>query len=171
MLKLTENEKVKFSPALIAKFDAIISHRYPVGKLKAGLLPILHLVQAEYGWVSPEAMDQVADYLDIKPIEVYEVATFYTMFFLKPQGKYVLEVCRTGPCGLVGADKIMGHIEKTLGVKEGEVTSDGLFSWRGVECLAACGMAPVLQIGPEYTYYEHLTEEKIDQLIKDLKNK
>lgn len=171
MLKLTENQEVKFSPALIAKFDAVMSYRYPVGKQKAGLLPILHLVQAEYGWVSPQAMDQVANYLDIKPIEVYEVATFYTMFFLKPQGKYVLEVCRTGPCGLVGADKIMDHIEKTLGVKEGDVTSDGLFSWRGVECLAACGMAPVLQIGPEYTYYENLTEEKVDQLIKDLKSK
>src|SRR5471030_868886 len=104
MLKLTENEKIKFSPALIAKFDALLNRRYPKGKQKAGLLPLLHLVQAEYGWVSPQAMDQVADYLDIKPIEVYEVATFYTMFFLKPQGKYVLEVCRTGPCGLVGAD-------------------------------------------------------------------
>ncbi len=121
--------------------------------------------------MTQQAMDQVANYLDIKPIEVYEVATFYTMFFLKPQGKYVLEVCRTGPCGLVGADKIMDHIEKTLGVKEGDVTSGGLFSWRGVECLAACCMAPVLQIGPEYTYYENLTEEKVDQLIKDLKSK
>jgi len=117
------------------------------------------------------SMDKVAAYLDIKPIEVYEVASFYTMYFLKPQGKYVLEVCRTGPCCLVGAERVMGHIEKTLGVKENEVTPDGLFSWRGVECLAACGFGPVLQIGPEYTFFENLNEEKVDQLIQDLRNR
>ncbi|MBV8388724.1 MAG: NAD(P)H-dependent oxidoreductase subunit E [Mucilaginibacter sp.] len=161
---------VTFSPELIKKFDEIVS-RYPKGKQKSGLLPILHLVQAEYGWVSSPAMDKVADYLDIQPIEVYEVATFYTMYFLRPQGKYVLEVCRTGPCGIVGAEKIMDHIEEKLGVKEGEVTPDGLFSWRGVECLAACGFGPVLQIGPEYTFYEKLTNESVDQLIGDLRAK
>lgn len=170
MLSVTEHKNIQFSPELIAKFDEIVT-RYPEGKQKSGLLPILHLVQAEYGWVSPESMDIVANYLDIQSIEVYEVATFYTMFFLRPQGKYVLEVCRTGPCSIVGAEKIMDHIEKTLGVKEGEVTPDGKFSWRGVECLAACGMAPVLQIGPEYTYYEHLTEQGVDDLIRDLRNK
>ena len=161
---------VTFSPELIKKFDEIVS-RYPKGKQKSGLLPILHLVQAEYGWVSSPAMDKVAEYLDIQPIEVYEVATFYTMYFMRPQGKYVLEVCRTGPCGIVGAEKIMDHIEEKLGVKEGEVTQDGLFSWRGVECLAACGFGPVLQIGPEYTFYEKLTNESVDQLIGDLRAK
>ena len=108
--------------------------------------------------------------MQIKPIEVYEVATFYTMYFLKPQGKFALEVCRTGPCCLVGAE-IMAHIEQRLGVKEGEVTADGLFSWRGVECLAACGFGPVLQIGPEYTFYENLTEQSVDTLIDTLRNK
>ena len=170
MLKVTEEQVIEFSSELIVKFDEIVT-RYPEGKQKAALLPILHLVQAEYGWVSVPAMDKIAEYLAIKPIEVYEVATFYTMYFLKPQGKYVLEVCRTGPCCLVGAEKIMKYIEKQLGVKEGEVTADGKFSWRGVECLAACGMAPVLQIGPEYTFHENLTEEKIDQLIEELKIK
>jgi len=161
---------VTFSPELVKKFDEIVS-RYPKGKQKSGLLPILHLVQAEYGWVSSPAMDKVAEYLGLQPIEVYEVATFYTMYFLRPQGKYVLEVCRTGPCGIVGAEKIMDHIEEKLGVKEGEVTPDGLFSWRGVECLAACGFGPVLQIGPEYTFYEKLTNESVDQLIGDLRAK
>ena len=99
------------------------------------------------------------------------MANFSTMYFLRPQGKYVLEVCRTGPCGIVGADKIMDHIEEKLGVKEGEVTPDGLFSWRGVECLAACGFGPVGQIGPEYTFYEKLTNESVDQLIGDLRAK
>lgn len=170
MLSVQENLPVEFSEELLAKFAEVVS-RYPAGRQKSALIPILHLVQAEYGWLSTDAMDKVAAYLQIRPIEVYEVATFYTMFFLKPQGRYVLEVCRTGPCCLVGGEKIMKHIEKRLGVKEGEVTEDGLFSWRGVECLAACGYGPVLQIGPEYTYYEKLTEESVDQLIETLRNK
>lgn len=168
MLNIAQTEEVIFSPELITKFNEIVG-RYPEGRQKSALLPVLHLVQAEYGWVSAPAMDKVAEYLNIKPIEVYEVATFYTMFFLKPLGKHVLEVCRTGPCCLVGAEKIMKYIEQKLGVKEGEVTPDGLFSWRGVECLAACGMAPVLQIGPEYKFHENLTEAKIDELIESLR--
>ena len=171
MLKVEDTSvPVEFSPALIKQFADIVS-RYPKGKEKSGLLPILHLIQAEFGWVSAAAMDKVAEYLDIQAIEVYEVATFYSMYFMRPQGKYVLEVCRTGPCCLVGAEKIMDHIEQKLGVKEGEVTQDGLFSWRGVECLAACGYGPVLQIGPEYTFYENLTNESVDTLIDGLKKK
>jgi len=171
MLKVEDTgTPVEFSPALIKQFDEIVS-RYPKGKQKSALLPILHLVQAEFGWVSTPAMDKVAEHLSLEPIEVYEVATFYTMYFMRPQGKFVLEVCRTGPCCLVGAEKIMDHIEEKLGVKEGEITADGLFSWRGVECLAACGYGPVLQIGPEYTFYENLTNESVDKLIEDLKRK
>ena len=170
MLSVQENQPVAFSAELIAQFNEIVK-RYPEGKQKSALLPILHLVQAEFGWLSTDAMDKVAAFLHIKPIEVYEVASFYTMYFLKPQGKYTLEVCRTGPCCLVGAEKIMQHIEQKLGVKEGEVTEDGLFSWRGVECLAACGFGPVLQIGPSYTFYENLTEKSVDELIDTLKNK
>jgi len=170
MLKVEEQQPVEFSSALIDKFDEIVK-RYPQGKQKSALLPILHLVQAEFSWASVPAMDKVAAYLNIEPIEVYEVASFYSMYFLQPKGKYVLEVCRTGPCCLVGAEKIMDYIEGKLGVKEGEVTADGLFSWRGVECLAACGFAPVLQIGPEYTFYENLTEQSVDELIDNLKNK
>lgn len=170
MLSVTETQEIQFSGELLNKFAEIVT-RYPEGKQKSALLPILHEVQAVYGWTSPEAMDKVADYLGLQPIEVYEVASFYSMFFLRPQGKYVLEVCRTGPCCLVGAEKIMDYIGEKLGVKEGEVTQDGLFSYRGVECLAACGFAPVLQIGPEYTFYEKLTEESVDQLIEGLKNK
>ena len=170
MLKVEEQQPVAFSSALLANFDEIVK-RYPAGKQKSALLPILHLVQAEFGWTSVPAMDKVAEYLNIEPIEVYEVASFYSMYFLQPKGKYVLEVCRTGPCCLVGAEKIMNHIEVKLGVKEGEVTADGLFSWRGVECLAACGYAPVLQIGPDYTFYENLTEQSVDELIDNLRKK
>jgi NADH-quinone oxidoreductase subunit E len=168
MLKVEHtHEPVEFSEALISSITDKIS-RYPEGKQKSALLPVLHDVQAELGWLSVPAMDKVAAYLQIEPIEVYEVATFYTMYLMHPQGKYFLEVCRTGPCCLVGAEKIMDHLEQKLGVKEGEVTPDGLFSWRGVECLAACGFGPVLQIGPEYTFYENLTPASVDQLISDL---
>lgn len=170
MLSVKENLIVDFSAELLNKFSDVVS-RYPADKQKSALLPILHLVQEEYGWLSVDAMDKVALFLNIQPIEVYEVATFYTMFLLQPQGKYLLEICRTGPCCLVGAERIMGHLEKTLGVKEGEITPDGLFSWRGVECLAACGFGPVLQIGPSYTFYENLTEESVDKLINELKEK
>lgn len=170
MLSVKYNEQVEFSADLLTKFAEIVS-RYPQGRQKSALLPIMHEVQAVYGWLSVPAMDRIAAYLEIKPIEVYEVATFYTMYFLQPQGKYVLEVCRTGPCCLVGAERIMDHISQKLGVKEGEVTEDGKFSWRGVECMAACGGGPVLQIGPEYTFYENLTEEKVDKLIEELRQK
>ncbi len=169
MLSVKENMIVDFSPELLSKFGEIVS-RYPEGRQKSALLPVLHEVQAVYGWLSVDAMDKVAAYLGIQSIEVYEVATFYTMFFLQPQGKYMLEVCRTGPCCLVGAEKIMDHLENRLGVKEGEVSADGLFSWRGVECLAACGFGPVLQIGPSYTFYEKLTTESLDELIGNLRN-
>jgi len=170
MLSVTETKEITFSTDLLNKMGEVVS-RFPDGKQKSALLPILHDVQAAFGWVSPEAMDKVADFLDIESIEVYEVATFYSMFFLRPQGKFVLEVCRTGPCCLVGAEKIMDYIGEKLGVKEGQVTADGLFSYRGVECLAACGYAPVLQIGPEYTFYENLTTDSVDKLIDVLKNK
>jgi NADH-quinone oxidoreductase subunit E len=170
MLKVEEQQPVAFSLSLIEKLNEIVG-RYPEGKQKSAMLPILHEVQAEQGWLSVPAMDKVAAFLGLESIEVYEVASFYSMYFLRPQGKYVLEICRTGPCCLVGAEKIMQHIETSLGVKEKEVTPDGLFSWRGVECLAACGFGPVLQIGPEYTFYENLDEQKVDQLIQDLRNK
>lgn len=170
MLRVEDTNAVEFSAELLAKCNEIIS-RYPEGKQKSALLPILHEVQAVFGWLSANAMDKVAEILNIKDIEVYEVATFYTQYFLKPQGKYVLEVCRTGPCCLVGAEKLMDYIGEKLGVKENQVTPDGLFSYRGVECLAACGYAPVLQIGPEYTFYENLTPESVDKLIEELKSK
>ncbi|MBP3943486.1 NAD(P)H-dependent oxidoreductase subunit E [Sphingobacteriaceae bacterium WQ 2009] len=167
MLSVKNNQEVQFSTALVASCEEIIS-RYPEGKQKSAMLPILHAVQAEIGWLPAAAMDHVAALLKVEPIEVYEVASFYTMYLLRPQGKFLLEVCRTGPCCLVGAEKIMDHLENRLGIKEGEITADGLFSWRGVECLAACGFGPVLQIGPAYTFYENLTTDSVDKLLESL---
>ena len=148
------------SLALVEKIKA----RYPEGKQKSALLPILHMAQAEFGgWLSPETMEYVAGLLDIQPIEVFEVASFYSMFNLKPVGKCVLEVCRTGPCWLNGAEDIVAHLEKKLNIKAGETTEDGMFTLKTVECLAACGGAPVMQVGIDY--HENLDIEKVDELI------
>jgi NADH-quinone oxidoreductase subunit E len=148
-----------------------IISRYPAGKQKSALLPILHLAQEKHGWLPIEVMNEVAEVLDIHPIEVYEVATFYTMFHMKPVGKYVLEICRTGPCCLLGAENLIQYLKEKLHIEEGETTADGMFTLKPVECLASCGTAPVLQIGPEYIYEENLTKEKIDQLIDRLRIK
>ncbi|HMP86568.1 MAG TPA: NAD(P)H-dependent oxidoreductase subunit E [Lacibacter sp.] len=153
----------------LKQVDELIAH-YPEGRQKRALLPLLHLIQKENGgWLSTEAMDYAAGLLQIKPIEVYEVATFYSMYNLQPVGKTVLEVCQTGPCMLRGSDDILAHIYDRLGIRPGETTADGLFTLKAVECLGACGYAPMLQLGPDYR--EHLTKEKVDALIAEGKAK
>jgi len=140
--------------------------RYPEGKQKSALIPLLHIAQeTNNGWLDVPVMDHVAEMLSIKPIEVYEVATFYTMFNLKPVGKYVFEVCRTGPCMLNGSDQIIDYIKEKLSIKEGETTPDGLFTLKPAECLGACGYAPMMQLGKHFR--EHLTKEKVDQIIEE----
>jgi NADH-quinone oxidoreductase subunit E len=113
-------------------------------------------------------MDYVAGILDIKPIEVYEVATFYTMFHIEPVGNYVLEVCRTGPCMLVGSDQLIQHLENKLAVKVGETSSDGMFTLKTVECMGACGYGPMFQCKGKN--YENLTTEKVDELIEQFRS-
>lgn len=142
---------------------------YPEGRYKSALLPALHFAQAYYGWLSPGTMDRVASLLEIEPIEVYEVASFYSMYHLAPVGRFVLEVCRTSPCCLAGAEKIISYLEQSLEIKVGETTADGVFTLKTVECLAACGTAPVLQIGPSYEYHENLTEKTVIELLDRLR--
>lgn len=152
--------------ALIQK----IMRRYPQGKQKSALLPALHIAQAEFGgWLSTPVMDKVAEILNIQPIEVYEVASFYSMFNLKPVGKCVIEVCRTGPCWLMGAEDIVKYLEKKLNIKEGQTSADGMFTLKTVECLASCGTAPMMQVGQ--TYHENLTCEKVDDILNDYRAK
>lgn len=162
--------KIEFSEKSLAKAQEIIK-RYPEGKQKSALLPLLHMAQEELGngWLSVPVMDYVASLLNIQPIEVYEVASFYTMFYTKPVGKHVLEVCQTSPCCHLRSDDMIRHLVETLGVKVGQTTSDGMFTIKPVECLASCGSAPVMQVG-EY-YYENLNEKKIDELIAQLRKK
>lgn len=155
----------QFSEKKLVQVNEILQ-RYPVGKQKSALLPILHLAQEEFGgWLSVEAMDYVASLLDLEPIEVYEVATFYSMYNLKPVGKFVFEVCQTGPCMLNGSDQIIDYIKQKLSVEVGGTTADGLFTLKAVECLGACGYAPMMQLGRNYR--EHLTKEKVDKIIEE----
>jgi NADH-quinone oxidoreductase subunit E len=165
----TETISIQFSSEALKKAKEIIS-RYPEGRHKSALLPLLHLAQSEFGGsLNNVVMDYVASLLNIKPIEVYEVATFYTMYNLKPVGKHLLEVCRTGPCWLRGADDIVQHIENRLGIKDGETTPDGMFTLKTVECLGSCGTAPMLQCGGPF--YENLTLEKVDAIIDQLQKR
>ncbi len=157
------NNKIEFKPETLAQVHAIIE-RYPEGKQKSALIPTLHIAQKEFGgWLDVPVMDYVAEILDLKPIEVYEVATFYTMFNMKPVGKYVLEVCQTGPCTLCGSNEILDHIKNKLNIKNGETTADGLFTLKAAECLGACGYAPMMQLGK--FYHENLTIEKVDEIL------
>ncbi len=159
---------IEFSQERLNKVNEIIG-RYPEGKHKSALLPVLHLAQEEFGgWLDVPTMDYVAELLDITPIEVYEVASFYSMYNLKPVGKYVFEVCQTGPCMLRGSDDIISYIKKKLNIGVGETTIDGLFTLKTVECLGACGYAPMMQLGN--IYREHLTPEKVDAIIAECTN-
>ena len=156
---------VKFSDQRLKEVQEIVQ-RYPEGKYKSALIPVLHLAQEEFGgWLSAETMDYVASVLNLQPIEVYEVATFYSMYNLKPVGRYMFEVCQTGPCMLNGSDNIIKYIYEKLGIKPGETTADGMFTLKTVECLGACGYAPMMQLGK--TFREHLTKEKVDAIIEE----
>jgi NADH-quinone oxidoreductase subunit E len=156
---------VKFSEEKLKEVNDIIQ-RYPEGRQKSALIPVLHMAQQEFGgWLSVETMDYVASLLRLEPIEVYEVATFYSMYNLKPAGRYMFEVCHTGPCMLRGSDEIIKYIYEKLGIKPGETTADGMFTLKTVECLGACGYAPMMQLGKHYR--EHLTKEKVDKIIDE----
>lgn len=159
-------DEVTFTPERLEKVKEIIA-RYPEGRQKSALLPILHLAQEQHGWVSPETMDYVADILNIQPVEVYEVATFYTMFHLEPVGTHVIEYCRTGPCCTMGGEEVFEHLRNKLDIKAGETTADGKFTLKEVECLAACGWGPCFQIREKY--FMHLTNEKVDEIIDTLR--
>lgn len=158
---------LQFSEERMQRVRQIIA-RYPADKQKSALIPLLHLAQEEFGgWLDVPVMDYVAGILNLQPIEVYEVATFYSMFNMQPVGKYVLEVCQTGPCMICGSDQIIDHIKERLDIQVGETTPDGLFTLKTVECLGACGYAPMMQLGKFYK--ENLTKEKVDAILDDLR--
>ena len=163
-----EGRKAEFAPAILEKVEKIIG-RYPHDRRKSAMLPVLHIAQEELGgYLSVEVMDYVAGIMEVQPVEVYEVATFYSQFYLEKRGRHVIEICRTGPCAICGGEKISEYIQKKLNITDGQTTLDGLFTLREVECLGACGYAPAMQINTEF--HEYLTEQKTDEILDRLKN-
>lgn len=166
-LQVKKNDTISFTKSTLEKIQTIISH-YPEGKQKSALIPILHIAQEELGGsLNVDIMDYVAGLLNITSIEVYEVATFYSQFYIEPVGKYVIEVCQTGPCAICGGEDMIAYLEEKLNIKVGETTEDNLFSLKAVECLGACGSAPVMQVNTEF--YEFLNLQKIDEIIAKLR--
>ena len=154
---------VSFSDAARAEFERLLT-RYP--DKEAVILPALHLAQREFGYVSDEAVEYIAGLLGVSPARINGVATFYTMYNRKPVGKYHVQVCRNIACSLLGAEHLIEHVAKKLGVKPGETTPDGKFTLSLVECLGSCGTAPVMQVNDDY--YENLTEASIDAVLDRL---
>lgn len=157
-------ESVMLKEKYQEEIDDIIS-RYPVRR--SALIPLLYLAQRDEGFISEVAMKEIAGLLRLTPPQVYETATFYTMLNLKPVGKFHLQVCKSLMCALAGSDTVIGWVKTKLGIGPGEMTTDRLFSLSVVECLAACGTAPMMQVNEDY--YERLTEETFDRILADLK--
>ncbi len=155
---------VKFPDESLKRFDEIV-RRYP--KKEAAMLPVLRLAQEEFGYLSAEAIDYVARIMETPVAHVYGVVTFYTMLNMKPVGRHHIQLCRTLPCALAGAEKISALIKAKLGIGVGETTPDGKFTVSEVECLASCGSGPMMQLNDDY--YENLTEAKVAEILEKLK--
>lgn len=166
MAKALKKDTFRFTPKNLNQIEDICK-KYPEGKQKSAILATLDIAQRQNGnWLSIDAMNAVAEILDMPYIKVYEVATFFTMFNLKPVGKYFIQLCRTTPCWLNSCDSLVKVINDNLGIKVGETTDDGLFTFVEVECLGACVNAPMVQINDDY--YEDLNSENFTQLLDDL---
>ena len=155
---------VEFSPETLKEFQATVA-RYP--KKEAAMLPVLYLAQREFGHLGPEAIDYVAKLMEQAPARVHGVVSFYTMYNMAPIGRHHIQVCRTLPCALRGAEEVTEFLKKKLGIECGQTTPDGRFTLSEVECLASCGTAPMMQVNDDY--YENLTAEKIDQILEGMK--
>jgi NADH-quinone oxidoreductase subunit E len=155
---------LEFSPETYKKFEETLA-RYP--KKEAALLPVLGLAQKEFGYLGGEAIEYVARLMEQSPARVRGVVSFYTMLYTKPIGEHHIQICRTLPCALRGAERLTSFISKTLGIGVGQTTADGRFTLSEVECLASCGTAPMMQINDDY--YENLTDEKAAEILASLK--
>ncbi len=159
-------EAPQFSEAVLAEYRAILG-RYP--ERRAALLPTLWLAQREFGWLSLPVLEYVARLMELPLAWVTSTASFYTMYWKQPPGRWHLQVCRTLPCALRGAEGVRAAVEERLGIRPGEKTADGRFSLEEVECLASCDTAPVLQVN-NTEYHENLTVERTLALIDRLAN-
>jgi len=158
-----ELREVRFDAAMESQIAELLTH-YPIPR--AALLPVLWLCQKRYGWIAPGVMEAVAARLGLSPAYVQGVVTFYTMFHTTPPARFVLQVCTTLSCAVCGAGELLAHLRKRLGIGPGERTPDGTFQIVGVQCLGACGSAPVVQVNDDY--YENLDPAKLDALLDEL---
>ncbi len=156
--------KIEFSPKAKSQFEEIVS-RYP--EKRAAMLPTLYLAEGEFGYISPEVEVYVGQLLEVPPVKVREVLTFYTLFASKPRGKYHFQVCRGISCDLRGCTKVIEHLSEKLGIRPDETSADRKFTFSEVECLGACETAPMMQMNEDY--YGDLTTAKLEKLIKGLK--
>jgi NADH-quinone oxidoreductase subunit E len=161
------NAPMALSPGALAEIDKAVA-KYPADQKQSAVMAALTVAQDEKGWLSTETMDFVARYLDMPPIAVYEVASFYGMYDLKPVGKCKLAICTNLPCALQGATAAAAHLKKKLGLEFGETTADGAFTLKEAECLGACGDAPVLLVNNKRMACA-MTPDKLDKLIEELK--
>ena len=155
---------LEFSPETYKKFEATVA-RYP--KKEAAMLPVLYLAQKEFGHLGAEAIECVARLMDQAPARVQGVVSFYSLYNMQPIGRHHIQVCRTLPCALRGAEKVTDLLKQKLGIECGQTTADGRFTLSEVECLASCGTAPMMQIDDDY--YENLTDEKIIEILDSMK--
>lgn len=154
-----------FTPALLVRFDALRS-QYPPEMKTSLVLPLLHCVQDEQGFVTEADAVRIAEYIGMPAIQVVEALTWYTMFDREPQGRYVIKVCRNIACSLRGSENVLAHLQQKLGIGVGETTADGRFTLKTVECLASCGTAPAMQVNR--TYHEQLDAAKLDRILESL---
>ncbi|HEY8561880.1 MAG TPA: NADH-quinone oxidoreductase subunit NuoE [Pyrinomonadaceae bacterium] len=160
------DEVAEFSPEVVAEMQSHLA-KYPEGRKRSALIPLLFVVQRERGWIDNPGVNFLAQFLDLNPTDVWETATFYSMFNLRPVGRHHIQICKTLSCRIMGEPEITEHICGKLGIHPGETTADGKYTVSLVECLGSCGTAPMMQIG--FDYYEDLTTEKVDRIMDSLK--
>ncbi len=160
------DEIAELSPEVVAEMESHLT-KYPADRKRSALIPLLFVIQRERGWIDNAGVNFLAKFLDIQVTDIWETATFYSMFNMRPVGKYHIQVCKTLSCRIMGEPEITGHICNKLGIHAGETTEDGKFTVSRVECLGSCGTAPMMQIG--FDYHEDLTTEKVDQILDSLK--
>jgi NADH-quinone oxidoreductase E subunit len=159
------DEVAEFSPEILEEMRSHLA-KYPPDRSRSALIPLLFVVQRERGWIDNPGVNFLAQFLGLEVTDIWETATFYTMFNLRPVGRHHIQICKTLSCKIMGEPEITDHICSKLGIHPGDTTEDGKFTVTMVECLGSCGTAPMMQIG--FDYYEDLTTEKVDKILEDL---
>ena len=161
---VVSDEVAEFSPAVVEEMRSHLT-KYPSDRTRSALIPLLFVIQRERGWVDNAGVNYLAKFLNLEVTDVWETATFYTMFNLRPVGRHHIQICKTLSCKIMGEPGITDHICSKLGIHPGETTDDGRFTVTMVECLGSCGTAPMMQIG--FDYHENLTKESVDKILAD----